>query len=152
MRRIASSERPLPPHTTKEAMTKGSYSRDEAVAAIRGFYEFFTKTPSLNPADIAYPPPEGWPEINTETMAGLNKNADVVDLLKHLPYTPWEIQIAYQTHTIDYTSRDCQQSIAKGQLEGYISPIGAGVIPKHVIPLTTGSRYGSTLLLDTEEG
>lgn len=152
MRRIAPFERPVLHQISRKAMTRRSYSREEAVAAIRGFYEFFTKTPSLNPSDIAYPPPEGWPEINASTMAGLNKNEDVIDLLKHLPYTPWLVQVAYQTHTIDYTSSQLQEDIAKGRLEGYLVPFGAGVIPEHVIPLTTGHRYGSSLLLDTQEG
>jgi len=133
-------------------MSQGSYSRDEAVAAVRSFYEFFTKTPSLDPSDIDYPPPEGWPGINAESMAGLNKNAAVVDLLKHLPYTPWSVQIAYQTHTIDYRASDIQTDIVKGQLEGYIVPFGVGIIPEYVVPLTMGGRYGSALLLDTQEG
>ena len=133
-------------------MTQGYYSRDEAVAAVRSFYEFFTKTPSLDPSDIKYPPPEGWPGINVDSMAGLKKSAGVVDLLKHLPYTPWSVQIAYQTHVIDYRASDTQSDIAGGELEGYIIPFGAGVIPEHVVPLTMGGRYGSALLLDTQEG
>jgi len=131
---------------------KGTYSRDEVVAAISSFYEFFTKTPSLSPSDIKYPPSEGWPEINDSSMAGLGKNAAVVDLLRYLPYTPWSVQIAYQTHTIDYRAPDIQTDIANGELEGFIVPSGAGVIPEHVVPLTVGGRYGSALLLDTQEG
>ncbi|PMD40584.1 hypothetical protein L207DRAFT_633572 [Hyaloscypha variabilis F] len=133
-------------------MTQGTYSREEAVAAIRSFYEFFTQTPSLDPSDIEYPPPEGWPEINAHSMAGLNKTDDVIELLKHLPYTPWSVQIAYQTHTIDYTTPDIQNDIEKARLEGHIVPVGAGVIPEHVVPLTMGGIYGSALLLDTKEG
>jgi hypothetical protein len=122
------------------------------IFAVRSFYEFFTTLPSLDPEDIKYPPPSGWPGIDEKSMAGLKKNQDVTDLLKHLPYTPWEVQIAYQTHTIDYTSSDIHENIRKGQLEGFIVPVGAGVIPEHVIPLTMGGRYGSTLLLDIQEG
>lgn len=45
-----------------------------------------------------------------------------------------------------------QQSIEKRQTEGYIVPVGAGVIPEHVAILTMGGRYGSFLLVDTQEG
>jgi hypothetical protein len=31
-------------------------------------------------------------------------------------------------------------------------PFGAGVTPGHFVPLTMGGRYGSTFLLDTNEG
>jgi hypothetical protein len=136
----------------RKVMTQGTNSREEAVAAIRSVYEFFTKTPSLDPSDIEYPPPEGWPEINAHSMAGLNKTDDVIELLKHLPYTPWSVQIAYQTHTIDYTTPDIQNDIEKARLEGHIVPVGAGVIPEHVVPLTMGGIYGSALLLDTKKG
>jgi hypothetical protein len=133
-------------------MTQESYSREGAVAAVRSFYEFFTTLPSLDPEDTRYPPPSGWAGIDEKSMAGLKKNQDVTELLKHLPYMPWEVQIAYQTHTINYTSIHIQDDIQKGRLEGFILPVGAGVIPEHVVPLTMGGRYGSTLLLDTQEG
>jgi hypothetical protein len=132
-------------------MPSGSYSQTEAVAALCSFYEFFTTLPSLDPVDIRYPPPTGWPSITTTSLAGLNKNEDVVDLLKHIPYITWDVQIAYQTHVIDYTGSDVQDSIGKHQAEGYIVPVGAGVIPEHVAILTMGGRYGSFLLVDTQE-
>jgi hypothetical protein len=133
-------------------MPPGSYSRTEAVATVRSFYEFFTTLPSLAPSDIDYPPETGWPQISAASHAGLNKNEDVIDLLKHLPYITWDVQIAYQTHVIDYTVSSVQQSIEKGQAEGYIVPVGAGVIPEHVAVLTMEGRYGNFLLLDTKEG
>lgn len=142
----------LSEYTKGGIMASSPYSREEAVTAIRSFYEFFTTLPSLDPSDIRHPPPSGWPGINEESMAGLGKNKDVVDLLKHIPYTPWEVQIAYQTHTIDYRARNIQEDIRKSRLEGFIVPVGAGVIPEHVIPLTQGGRYGSALLLDTQAG
>jgi hypothetical protein len=133
-------------------MPSGSYSRTEAVAALRSFYEFFATLPSLDPSKIRYPPPTGWPNINATSLAGLNKNEDVVNLLKHVPYITWDVQIAYQTHVIDYTGPSVQQSIEKGRAEGIFVPVGAGVIPEHVAILTMGGRYGSFLLIDTQEG
>jgi hypothetical protein len=59
---------------------------------------------------------------------------------------------AYQTHVIDYTGSNVQDSIGKHQAEGYIVPVGAGAIPEHVAILTMGGgRYGSFLLVDTQE-
>jgi hypothetical protein len=63
-----------------------------------------------------------------------------------------EVQIAYQTHTIDYTASDIQQNVAKGRLEEFVGSVGAIVIPEYVVPLTKGGRYGSALLLDTQAG
>jgi len=121
-------------------------------AVIRSFYEFFATLPSLDPSKIRYPPPTAWPNITATSLAGLNKNEDVVDLLKYIPYITWDVQIAYQTHVIDYTGPSVQQSIEKGQVEGIFVPVGAGVIPEHVAILTMGGRYGSFLLIDTQKG
>jgi hypothetical protein len=50
------------------------------------FYEYFTTLLSLDPSEIDYPPQTGWPEITAASPAGLNKNKDVIGLLKNIPY------------------------------------------------------------------
>jgi hypothetical protein len=67
-------------------MPPGSYSRTEAVTTMCSFYEYFTTLLSLDPSEIDYPPQTGWPEITAASPAGLNKNKDVIGLLKNIPY------------------------------------------------------------------
>ena len=59
--------------------------RGQLVSELTSFYEFLV---SLHlPADsLKRPPPGGWPNINQEQLAFLNKNDDVIDVLKHIPY------------------------------------------------------------------
>lgn len=78
-----------------------------------------------------------------------------LELLKYIPYVTsitWDVQIAYQNHVINHAGSEVQQSIEKLQAEGCIVPAGAGVVPEIVAILTKGWRYGSLLLLDTQEG
>jgi hypothetical protein len=46
----------------------------------------------------------------------------------------------------------CSRALRSRQAEGYIVPVGIGVIPEHVAILMMGGRYGSFLLVDTQEG
>ncbi|KAL7913747.1 hypothetical protein GGI35DRAFT_475595 [Trichoderma velutinum] len=62
-----------------------SYTSEECISAVRGYYKFLTKM-YLNESDVIEPPAEGWPDITTSTMQGLGKTNEVVSLLRHLPY------------------------------------------------------------------
>lgn len=134
------------------------YSRDEAVSAIKSFYEFLTTLPGLLPSAIQYAPPGGWPEINSNTMAPLGKNEVIIDLLRHLPYidsnSPGTVEIAYQTIAINFNrlaEKKPKQFTIGANLEGFYVPVDCE-LPEHVVSLTKGRRYGSWLLLDTKEG
>lgn len=132
-------------------MAQGRYTRESAVAAIRSFYQFFATLPSLPPEYIWEPPTGGWPEINGNSLASLGKNRDVINLLRHIPYIN-DIQIAFQTTVIDYTSETVKWCFDKSVVKGNILPGGGGVLPEHVAVLTDGGTRGSWLLLDTQEG
>lgn len=62
------------------------YNLQETIDVVTSFYQFLQKLPFLEPSDIFYPPPEGWPHITQESFACLNKTYDVIELLRHLPY------------------------------------------------------------------
>lgn len=133
-------------------MTQGYFSRDEAVAAILSFCHFFATLPSLSPGCIREAPADGWPQITAESLSEINKHDDVVDLLKHLPYIDWT-EIAFHTHFIDYSdSQRIEWIFQKGVIEGSLVPSCAGNIPPHVAVIVDGSKYGSWLLLDTQQG
>lgn len=63
-----------------------TYNREQIVAAVTDFYQFLTTLPYVEPDDILYPPPEGWPQITKDRLAFLNKTNEVIELLRHLPY------------------------------------------------------------------
>jgi len=132
-------------------MTK--YDRDAAVAAVTSFYEFFATLPTSTPTEIIYPPPGGWPDITQENLAPLGKNADVIDLYKHLPYlNSGNIEIAPKTAPTWWFYQCLEPVFSEpGGLES-LSPFGAGEIPEDVAILTEGHRYGSWLFLDTKNG
>ncbi len=132
------------------------YSRDATVAAVRSFYQFLTTLPALSPSAIKEPPPSGWPDINTTSHRQLKKQDDVIDLLRHLPYIDEHAdgctQVAYGTSAIQYNGASVKWCFACDKIEGNIVPAGCGQLPEYVAVLTEGSRYGSWLLLDTQEG
>lgn len=131
------------------------YSRDETVAAVRDFYAFLTKM-YLDESEIVEPPEGGWPSISAATLQ-TGKTAEVIDLLRHLPYIAcdhvgriqgapgchfanWDNLARYSWHKSDYGLNVIT--------EGYCCEN----VPPHVVGLTSGDRENSTILLDTDLG
>lgn len=108
------------------------------------YYQFLTKMPFLEPSDILYPPPEGWPQITKERLA--KKSDEVIELLRHLPYVDsrrevW--QIMPDSRPCDYVNKHPKdyKPYTPGDFE----------FPPWVINLTFGGRYGKSLF-DTTDG
>ena len=59
--------------------------REELVSELTSFYEFLVGL-HLPTDALKRPPPGGWPSINQEQLGYLNKDDDVIDVLKHIPY------------------------------------------------------------------
>ncbi|KAL1909660.1 hypothetical protein Sste5344_004508 [Sporothrix stenoceras] len=154
-----------------------AYDRDRVVAAVREFYAFLTRIPRWTAGDFQDAPSCGWPELTDEVLSPLGKDETVRDLLRHLPYLMpsrdseanaddgknqdhlWgagtcgdKSMIAPETHTNDYPNTQTLHMLARPGMKGLFEPAGAGVLPPHVAVLTTGSRYGSWLLVDTQLG
>lgn len=132
------------------------YFRDAAVSAIRSFYKFLTTLPGLLPSAIKEPPPSGWPDVDTNTLAPLKKNNAVIDLLRHIPYIDNSIdggtvEIAYKTLALQYNWPANRRTIEFSDLEGCYIPISYE-LPDYVVALTKVGEFGSWLLLDTQEG
>lgn len=142
-------------HSTNSPKMSG-YKRDEVIAAVRSFYTFLATLPRLSAEDIQDPPEQGWPDLTDAYLAGLGKNPTVYDLLRHLPYIRSNgfnnQQIAPWTTATNYTDSTTRWTFDRGLIDGNLSPIGAGEVPPHVAVLTSGSRDGSWLLLDTDTG
>lgn len=143
----------------KHPLIKMSNSADEppwkpAVDAVRKYYNFLIEELEALPADcVEYPPQEGWPNISEESLAGLQKTKQVVDVLRHLPYIKYSnefnVQIAFGTEALDYRG----VKIAVGERKRWV-PHGDPEFPPHVVVLTSdrsAGSYGSQVLLDTEK-
>ncbi|KAH0365600.1 hypothetical protein KCU65_g5971, partial [Aureobasidium melanogenum] len=128
------------------------YDRNVAVEAIGSYYKFLATIPAIQASDILEPPTGGWPSITTESLAALGKDEVVVDLLRHLPYIghthDGNKNISYDTAVINYSDGRLYDNRSLNSLV----PTAAGILPAHVVSLTIGARYGSHLLLDTQEG
>ncbi|KAJ5098776.1 hypothetical protein N7532_005777 [Penicillium argentinense] len=137
----------LPPdHRLKRPST---YSREAAIVAVTDLYESLTTPLYVEPTDILYPPPGGWPHITreNEAFASLNKTDEVLELLRHLPYLdsrknewfirPWSV-------SCDYVNRDPRnyRPLVPDEFE----------FPPWVINLTFSGRYGQSLMFDTSDG
>lgn len=89
--------------------------RDELVSELTSIYEFLIGLDL--PADaLKRPPPGGWPGINQEKLAFLNKDDNVIDILKHIPYirqdddlNPYQICM-YNHGRADYTEASWRTS------------------------------------------
>ncbi|KAI1876167.1 uncharacterized protein JN550_001663 [Neoarthrinium moseri] len=63
-----------------------SYSRDRTIAAANDYYEFLMGM-YLSESEVLQSPASGWPSINAEDFGPLGKTPEVLDLLRHLPYS-----------------------------------------------------------------
>jgi hypothetical protein len=133
-----------------------TYSREDAVAAVRSYYEFLAFMGAIPESAVLEPPTSGWAELSSEALSALEKDETVIDLLKHLPYIDDRVdgntEIAFKTKAINYCGSDFRWCIDHDKLEGIVVPVGAGNIPSYVAVLSEGGRYGSWLLLDTQKG
>lgn len=151
---LSNNTRPANSKVPYLIMSQGaSYARDAAVSAVRSFYEFLTTLPKLSPSAIKEPPPSGWPNIDANSLAPLQKDNNVIDLLRHLPYITADDegcdQISYQTRAISYDKASVEWCTYQKKLEDAFVP---GGLPDYVVALTEGSGWGSWLLLDTRKG
>jgi hypothetical protein len=129
-----------------------------AIEAIQDFYDYLAVIGAIPESSIMTPPTSGWLGVDSVCLTVLGKTEEVVQLLKHLPYIKHpgdgNGMISYETTPIQYNDVANIQWCFDGNRngDGLLAPVGAGIIPPHVAVLTDGSRYGSWLLLDTNEG
>ncbi|KZF23993.1 hypothetical protein L228DRAFT_244852 [Xylona heveae TC161] len=130
-----------------------SYNQDEIIATMTAYYQFLSRLPYVDPSDIMYPPPGGWPEINQETLGYLGRTDTVIELLRHLPYINTDnhdFLVSLDVHAADYRGKWFKSSVAK-KVGSFATPVGA-TFPPNVIGLTNGKNTGVYLMLDTVDG
>ena len=146
-------------HTrTMPELSEITYSRDEAIAAIREYYKFLCQM-YLNKSDIADPPAGGWPSITMDNLRDLVKSEEVVSLLRHLPCIRLERLDAeaapfckfanWNANAIDLSTGRATAEHLKLTSEGdeFYEESSA-----HVVGLTSSGRDNPVFVLDTELG
>ncbi|KAL6795789.1 hypothetical protein GGI42DRAFT_332084 [Trichoderma sp. SZMC 28013] len=138
-----------------------SYSRDDCVSAVREYYNFLVGM-YVDEAEVVEPPPGGWPNITTATMAALGKTDEVVSLLRHLPYLRRNKNDMYNVQPAAWCYFANWEANARGMIrdrtmgESYrVTTEGAPlyeILPPHVVSLTQGGRDNPVFLIDTELG
>lgn len=128
--------RQLPPDP--RLSSPATYSRDDVISSITSLYR---SLPHIDPSDIQSPPPGGWAQITSASLAakGLHKTDEAVELLRHLPYIagkcPW---VAPDSFVLDYRrflEAPDGRYLFLWELARYED---SGSVPPWVVQLTTG--------------
>lgn len=88
--------------------------RDQLVKTIGDYYKFLTRF-YIPESALKFPPPGGWPNINSETTKDFARAPIVIDLLKHLPYIDEKeagnmvTNIHYKSDVVNYSSWEPHQ-------------------------------------------
>lgn len=61
-----------------------AYDRDEFIRLLTDYYHFLLRV--FSDDIVVQPAPGGWPSISQESLAALERNDTVIDLLRHMPY------------------------------------------------------------------
>ncbi|KAF2799395.1 hypothetical protein K505DRAFT_356656 [Melanomma pulvis-pyrius CBS 109.77] len=141
-------------------MPSSTYSRDEVVAEVTSYYDFIASV-YLPTSVIKRPPPGGWSDITPEFLAPLNKNKNLLDLIRHLPFVVRDehdepYQIFEGTSAVDFTGEYIKKSFCSSHPNVDIAepPKDWGKLPPHVLALATPAegRNGLYFFIDTERG
>lgn len=132
------------------------YNRDLFIRLISDYYEFCSRV--FWDDDVVYPPPGGWPSITKESMANLKLNGTALDLIRHLPYTTYNIDylldvphIMDHTYIVDYHHLPFSKRIANNDLDAVVDIYGPK--PSSCVQLAqTSGRNGYIVVLDTDDG
>jgi hypothetical protein len=149
----------LHPRSTPRAM---AYNRDIVVNCIKRHYDLLVRAAYLDPANIQYPPADGWSDeqLVVDVLRVLGRSDKVIDLLRHLPYikdSAENFYIYHETHPMSYLrgtdlvgnlkAEECQ---GKDLCELLLMPVPADW-PAGFISLSHG-REGTWWVIDTTKG
>ncbi|EFR01055.1 hypothetical protein MGYG_04058 [Nannizzia gypsea CBS 118893] len=118
-----------------------TYSREECIAAVRGYYQFLT-TLYLKESVILEPPEGGWPSITPNAIQQLGKTDEVASLLRYLPYIRSN-RCGDGPQTFPFSDFANWEEICASLNKGRLHPEGIKIcseednVPPHVIGLTS---------------
>lgn len=138
-----------------------AFDQDEFVHLLTDYYDFCNRVFWEHTA-VARAPVGGWPSINQDSVANLEKNDAAFDLLRRLPYVDFEQgwasdppNIMNKTNIVDYRSEDIQAKIRERRFETYAEPSleGNGPLPPSCVCFAVSEgRNGYNLVVDTDDG
>ncbi|KAH6707937.1 hypothetical protein BKA61DRAFT_615986 [Leptodontidium sp. MPI-SDFR-AT-0119] len=140
------------------------YSHEKMVATITSFYAFLKAMHSTTAGlgDFMYPPPTGWPHITRSHFPYYTKR--VVELIRHLPYyddegyfvlpdthltadgDPCHLPSLTDCDDLDEEELNNTDGVEWDDDDGDTEPD----YPAYILPLAQGSKYGSSILVDTK--
>lgn len=140
-----------------------SYDRQATIAVFRDYYHFLAAL-YLHQSEVVEPPQGGWPAITAENMQGVQKSAEVAELLRYLPYVRSLSHCPERPQCITGTAFANWQELCNGIIAGHWD--GEDVkhatqsegldfsedIPSHVVGLTVGGVERPYIFLDVEAG
>lgn len=106
---------------------------------------FLTTLPYISPDALQIPPPEGWPDVDAQTLRVQSRTEDAIEFLRHLPCLVHgqgvpHPALTFNTHSLYFCDGETVPSFILEILK----------IPGQVIWMTDSSdRDGTYLLLDT---
>lgn len=141
-----------------------AYDRDVVVNCIKRHYELLVKAAYFDPAEVRYPPDEGWndEQLAADVLRAFGRLEEVIDLLRHLPYIKQldgddRDEVWFQTRHLSYlrdtwpckslTAEYCQ---GKNLSEKLMMP-GPENWPPGFISLTR-DQHGTWWIIDTAKG
>ncbi|WAO96026.1 Hypothetical protein NCS54_01368200 [Fusarium falciforme] len=135
-----------------------AFDRDDFVRLLTDYYEFCSRT--FWDVTVQHAPAGGWPSINHETLARLQKNDQVVELLRHLPYPEFNQGVytpLIMDHTgiVDWRSEYTHALIRNESLEVKPEPFtnrDPPLTPSCACIAKSVSRDGYFVVIDTEDG
>ncbi|KAF6824109.1 hypothetical protein CPLU01_11038 [Colletotrichum plurivorum] len=138
-----------------------AFNQEEFVNLLADYYEFCNRV-FWEHTTVAYPPAGGWPSINQDTMANLEKSDTAVDLLRHLPYVDFDPDRAFdpphimnKTNIVDYRNEKIQAKIRERCFDTYAEPClgdNGPLPPSCVCFAVSEGRNGYNLVVDTADG
>lgn len=141
-----------------------AFDRDVLVNCIKRHYELLVKAAYLDPAEVRYPPLEGWDDeqLAVDILQVLGRSESVIDLLRHLPFIKQldgfdEDEVWLSTRHLSYmrdtspmkglTAQKCQGK----QLFDYLLMPGPEDWPAGFISLTC-HQHSIWWIIDTQKG
>jgi hypothetical protein len=141
-----------------------AYDRDVLVRCFKRHYELLVKAAYFDPAEVRYPPEEGWSDeqLAVDILRVFGRSEEVIDLLRYLPYIKQldgdsKDEIYFETRHFSYlrdtwpfkscTVEECQ---GKQLFDKLLMPSPEDW-PAGLIALTQ-NIYGTWWIIDTAKG
>ena len=128
------------------------------VREVTSFYEFCVGL-YIPESALKRPPPGGWPDIDNERYAWLEKDDTVIDLMRHLPFIYKEDQsIGHEIYTVtapvDYNGPYVLECMERGSTHNIEPGEGLQDLPPHILTLAaeTSGGDGCWILVNTKRG